>query len=89
LQPDSSIIPVRLRKRKKRIILSPYKVYQNKCLLCHDSIADPEKLGRTKDNWRLVVEVMHGYGLGLTQQETDLIIEFLYDPRKGIEKEAG
>ena len=32
---------------------------------------------------------MHGYGLGLTQQETELIIELLYDLRKGVEKLAG
>jgi hypothetical protein len=76
-------------KTKKGDHISAYKVYQKKCLLCHDSIADPEKPGRTKDDWRLVVEIMHGYGLGLTQQETDLIIELLYDLRKGIEKEAG
>ena len=76
-------------KTKKADHISAYKIYQEKCLLCHDSIADPEKPGRTKDDWRLVVEIMHGYGLGLTQPETDLIIELLYDLRKGIEKQAG
>ena len=76
-------------KMKKGDYISAYKVYQKKCLLCHDSIADLEKPGRTKDDWRLVVETMHGYGLGLTQPETDLIIELLYDLRKGIEKQAG
>jgi len=76
-------------KTKKADYLNAYKVYQKKCLLCHDSITDPEKPGRTKDDWRLVVEIMHGHGIGLTQQETDLIIELLYGLRKGIEKEAG
>lgn len=69
--------------------MNAYKVYQQKCLLCHDSIADPEKPGRTKDDWRLVVRIMHKYGLGLTQEETDLIVDLLYDLRKGLEKEAG
>lgn len=53
-------------------------------------MADPEKPGK-KDDWRLAVEIMHDYGLRITQQEqeTDLIIELLYDFIKGIEKEAG
>lgn len=74
---------------KKIDHVTAYKLYQEKCLLCHDSVADPEKPGLTKDDWRLVVEVMHGYGLGLTQEESDIIIQFLYDLREGIEKEAG
>jgi len=52
-------------KTKKADHISAYKVYQKKCLLCHDSIADLEKPGRTKDDWRLVVEIMHGYMLEL------------------------
>jgi len=45
---------------KKADYITAYKVYQEKCLLCHDSVADPEKPGRTKDDWRLAVEIMHG-----------------------------
>ncbi len=66
-----------------------FKVYQQKCLGCHDSVADPEKPGRTRDEWHLSVKVMHGYGLGLSDQESEMIIDLLYDLRSGIEKEAG
>jgi hypothetical protein len=76
-------------RTKKASQMNAFKVYQQKCLLCHDSIADPEKPGRTKDGWRLVVQIMHRNGLGLTQEETDLIVDLLYDLRKGLEKEAG
>jgi hypothetical protein len=66
-----------------------FAVYQKKCLGCHDSVADPEKPGRTRDEWFLVVNVMHGYGMDLTDQETQAITDLLYDLRKGLEKEAG
>ena len=52
-------------------------------------MADPEKPGRTRDDWHLVVNVMHGYGLDLSTAESDAIIDLLYDLRKGMEKEAG
>jgi len=66
-----------------------YKVYTKNCLDCHDSIADPEKPGKTRDEWHIVVNMMHKYGLGLTQEESEQIVDLLYDLRKGIEKEAG
>jgi hypothetical protein len=66
-----------------------FALYSNKCLGCHDSVADPEKPGRTRDDWHLVVNVMHGYGLDMTTEEADMIIGLLYDLRKGMEKEAG
>jgi len=66
-----------------------YTLYQSKCLGCHISVADPEKAGRTRDDWHLVVKVMHRYGLGLTDDESDMIIDLLYDLRKGMEREAG
>ena len=66
-----------------------FKLYANKCLGCHDSLADPEKPGRTRDDWHLVVNVMHQYGLDMTEEEADIIIDLLYDLRKGMEREAG
>ncbi len=64
-------------------------MYTKKCLGCHDSVADPEKPGRTRDDWHLVVNVMHKYGLDMTAAEADMIIDLLYDLRKGMEREAG
>jgi hypothetical protein len=66
-----------------------YRLYTKNCLDCHDSVADPEKQGKTRDEWHIVVNVMHQYGLGLTQEESEQIVDLLYDLRKGMEKEAG
>lgn len=66
-----------------------YRLYTKNCLDCHDSVADPEKPGKTRDEWHIVVNVMHQYGLGLTHEESEQIVELLYDLRKGMEKEAG
>ena len=76
-------------KGKQQAQQKAFKVYQQKCLGCHDSVADPEKPGRTRDDWHLVVEVMHGYGLDLSTEESGAIIDLLYDLRKGMEREAG
>lgn len=74
---------------KKMMHEKAYVLYQSKCLGCHVSVADPEKAGRTRDDWHLVVQVMHGYGLDLTAEESDMIIDLLYDLRRGMEREAG
>jgi hypothetical protein len=74
---------------KKMMHEKAYSLYQSKCLGCHVSVADPEKAGRTRDDWHLVVQVMHGYGLDLTAEESDMIIDLLYDLRRGMEREAG
>ena len=66
-----------------------FQLYANKCLGCHDSVADPEKPGRTRDDWHLVVKVMHRYGLDMTDDEAEIIIDLLYDLRQGMEREAG
>ena len=66
-----------------------FELYAKKCLGCHDSVADPEKPGRTRDDWHLVVNVMHGYGMEMTADEGEIIIDLLYDLRKGMEREAG
>ena len=74
---------------KKMNCHEAYMLYQQKCLGCHLSVADPEKPGRTHDGWYLVVKVMHEHGLDLTDAEAQAIVEYLYQLRKGIEKEAG
>ena len=77
------------KSQKKTDHKKAFTLYKQKCLLCHDSVADPEKPGRTQDEWLLVLKTMHGYGLDLTPEQTELIGGLLYDLRKGIEKEAG
>jgi hypothetical protein len=76
-------------KQKNLDRMQAYQVFQQKCLGCHVSVADPEQPGRTRDDWHLVVNVMHGYGLDLTFEQSEMIIDLLYDLRKGLEKEAG
>jgi hypothetical protein len=77
------------KMKKKTEYQKAFALYQKKCLNCHDSVADPEKPGRTRDDWFLVVNVMHGYGLDLSNQEAEAITDLLYELRKGLEKQAG
>jgi mono/diheme cytochrome c family protein len=76
-------------EKKKVEHKKAYEIYKNKCLSCHVSVADPEKPGHTRDEWFLKVNVMHGYGLDLTDQEAAAIVDLLYELRPGMEKEAG
>jgi len=74
---------------KKADFEKAFTVYTQKCNGCHVSVADPEKPGRTRDEWHIVVNVMHDYGLDLTNEESELIIDLLYKLRRGMEREAG
>ena len=86
---SQSVAMQEAKSGKKMMHVQAYTLYQSKCLGCHTSVADPEKAGRTRDDWHLVVQVMHGYGLDLTDAESQMIIDLLYDLRRGMEKEAG
>jgi len=48
-----------------------------------------EKEGRTREDWHLVMNVMHGYGMDLTDAAAEAITDLLYELRASIEKEAG
>ncbi|MBT8368149.1 MAG: cytochrome c [Deltaproteobacteria bacterium] len=84
-----SVIAGEKAKQKTTDRLKAYKVYQQKCMGCHDSVANPEQPGRTRDDWHLVVNVMHGYGLDLSMEDSEMIIDLLYDLRKGLESDPG
>ncbi len=84
-----SVVAGEKAKAKNLDRMKAYQVYQAKCSGCHDSVANPELPGRTRDDWHLVVNVMHGYGLGLSFEESEMIIDLLYDLRRGLEREAG
>lgn len=66
-----------------------YALYQKKCLSCHLSVADPERSGKTRDEWTLVVRYMDKHYVQLTDEEAAKIIDLLYSIRRGLEKEAG
>jgi hypothetical protein len=76
-------------KGKKMNYVKAYGLYQQKCLGCHISVSDPEKAGQTRDDWYLVVQKMQNHGLALTDAESGMITDLLYNLRMGIEKEAG
>ena len=73
--------------QKKMQHKSAYLLHENKCLDCHESIADPERPGKTRDEWYIVVSIMHKYGLNLTEEETEILTDFLFDLRKGVKSE--
>lgn len=77
------------QNKKSKQHQQAYALYAKKCLGCHDSVADPEKPGRTRDDWHLVIHVMHGYGMEMSNDEAETIIDLLYDLRRGMEREAG
>ena len=85
---NSNLVAAEKAKSKKMDHMKAYQMYQQKCLGCHDSVADPELPGRTRDDWHLVVNVMHGYGMDLSLEESEIIIDLLYDLRKGLEREG-
>lgn len=76
-------------EKKKQDLKAAYQIHNKKCLACHVSVADPEKPGRTRDEWFLVVTTMHGYGFELSPKESDAIVDLLFRLRPGIEKEPG
>jgi hypothetical protein len=85
----SNSVAMQEDKGKKMNYTKAYALYQQKCLGCHVSIADPEKAGQTRDDWYLVVQRMQNHGLGLTDAESGMIIDLLYNLRMGEEKEPG
>ncbi len=89
LLQGSDTIAGQKKSVKKESQLKAFKVYKKKCLGCHNSVADPEKPGRTRDDWHMIVNIMHDYGMDLSEAQSELIIELLYDLRRGIEREAG
>lgn len=67
-----------------------YQLSKKYCTSCHDSVADPEKQGFTRDTWHLILNIMHKHGLKkLSNEESGTLVDYLYTIRKGIEREAG
>lgn len=66
-----------------------YQLIEQKCTGCHVSVVDPERPGKTRDEWYAVVRLMQSHGFKLTDQETELIVDHLYAVRRGIEKTPG
>lgn len=67
-----------------------YALNNKYCVSCHDSVADPEKRGFTRDTWHLIINVMHKNGLEtLSVEENGALVDYFFMIRKGMEREAG
>lgn len=66
-----------------------FTVFKKHCTQCHNSIADPERPGKTRDEWYAIINLMEGHGLRISQEEADMIVDLLYSLRRGIEDRPG
>jgi len=66
-----------------------FVVFKKHCTQCHNSVADPERPGKTRDEWYRIINLMEGHGLAITQEEADLIVDLLFSLRRGIEDTPG
>lgn len=70
--------------------MNGYALSKKYCTSCHDSVADPEKPGFTRDTWHLLINIMHKNGLeNLTVEENGALVDYFFLIRKGLELEAG
>lgn len=66
-----------------------FAVFKKHCTQCHNSVADPERPGKTRDEWYAIINLMEGHGLSISQEEADMIVDLLYNLRRGIEENPG
>ena len=67
-----------------------YALNNAHCISCHDSVADPEKPGFTRDTWHLIINIMHKNGMEkLSPEDNGALVDYFYMIRKGLEREAG
>lgn len=75
---------------KKPDLRKGYQLNKEKCLGCHDSVANPEAGSKTRDDWHIIIDVMHNkFTNKLTNEEVETLIDYFYTIRKGVEKDAG
>lgn len=60
-----------------------YAVFKKHCTQCHESVADPEKPGKDRDEWYRIINLMGSHGLNINQDEADMIVDLLYTLRRG------
>jgi mono/diheme cytochrome c family protein len=67
-----------------------YQLAKKRCTSCHDSVANPEAGKMTRDEWIVVIDVMHKqFKVKMNNNEQEQLIDYFYTIRKGLEKEAG
>lgn len=85
--------------KKARVVANPdaivkakqeeFAVFQKHCVQCHNSVADPERPGKSRDEWYRIVNLMEVHGLKISQAEADMIVDLLFNLRRGIEDTPG
>ncbi len=67
-----------------------YQLAKKRCTSCHDSVANPEAGRKTRDEWVLVISVMHKqFKAPISNQEQAQLADYFYTIRKGLEKDPG
>ena len=67
-----------------------YQLANKRCTSCHDSVANPEAGGKTRDEWLIVIEIMHKkFQVKMNNDEQELLVNYFYAVRKGLEKDPG
>jgi len=70
-------------------MVEAYSLFKEKCLGCHMDVTDPEKAGKTKDEWYVVVNIMKGHGVNISPEESAVLVSLMYTLRPGMEEEPG
>jgi len=72
-------------------VAKPYQfvTFKKHCTQCHNSVADPERPGKTRDEWYRIVNLMQSHGLDISEDEADIIVDLLFTLRRGIEDTPG
>jgi len=58
-----------------------FLIFRKHCVQCHNSVADPEKPGRTRAHWYAIINLMKDHGLEISQKDADIIANHLYNLR--------
>ena len=67
-----------------------YQLAKKRCTSCHDLVANPEAGRKTRDEWIVVIDIMHKqFRVKLSKDEQELLINYFYTIRKGLETEPG
>ncbi len=67
-----------------------YQLAKKWCTSCHDSVANPEGARKTRDEWHIIVDVMHKkFQVKINNDDREQLIDYFYSIRKGLEKDAG
>ena len=63
---------------------------KKRCTSCHDSVANPEAGRKTRDEWIVVIDVMHKqFQEKLNNNEQEQLVNYFFTIRKGLEKDPG